>query len=129
MKQQSTGRHVAPLGHIVLVPSQTFLVLTSWCCLLSREAKNTNCIFWPYYDIAEILFWSGVKHNKPNPTNQWGAHDGESTNTNLIVICLIRHGHDLPHKWEAVRRPLHHRCSVFKGHDNQCNHIKRQIAL
>jgi hypothetical protein len=28
MKQQSTGRHVAPLGHIVLVASQTFLVLT-----------------------------------------------------------------------------------------------------
>ena len=28
MKQQSTGRHVAPLGHIVLVPSQTLLVLT-----------------------------------------------------------------------------------------------------
>jgi len=28
MKLQSAGRHVAPLGHIVLVPSQTFLVLT-----------------------------------------------------------------------------------------------------
>ena len=35
MKLQSAGRHVAPLGHIVLVPIQTFLVLTYSLMLLA----------------------------------------------------------------------------------------------
>jgi len=28
MKQQSMGRHVAPLGHIILIPSQQVFALT-----------------------------------------------------------------------------------------------------
>ena len=28
LKQQSAGRHVAPLGHIILIPSQPVLVLS-----------------------------------------------------------------------------------------------------
>ena len=34
LKQQSEGRHVALLGHIILIQS----------CVLSGEATNTNCI-------------------------------------------------------------------------------------
>jgi hypothetical protein len=37
LKQQSSGRHVAPLGHIILIPSQPV-------CVLSGEATHTNFI-------------------------------------------------------------------------------------
>jgi hypothetical protein len=35
---------VAPLRHIILIPSQQVFALTPNCCLLSREATNTNFI-------------------------------------------------------------------------------------
>ena len=41
MKQQSMGRHVAPLGHIIiLISSQPVFVLTPQRCVLSGEAAN-----------------------------------------------------------------------------------------
>jgi hypothetical protein len=40
MKQQSTGRHVAPLGQIILIPSQPVFALSPHCCLLSKEATH-----------------------------------------------------------------------------------------
>jgi hypothetical protein len=30
LKQQSAGKHVAPLGHIILIPSQPVFVLSPW---------------------------------------------------------------------------------------------------
>ena len=42
LKQQFTDRHVAPLVHIILIPSQP--VLSPSYCMLSGEATNTNCI-------------------------------------------------------------------------------------
>jgi hypothetical protein len=41
-KQQSVGKYLAPLGHIILIPSQPVFGL--WCCVLSREATNTKFI-------------------------------------------------------------------------------------
>ena len=43
-KQQPTSKHVAPLGHIILTPSQPVFALTPECCVLSRETTNTNFI-------------------------------------------------------------------------------------
>jgi hypothetical protein len=40
----SLGRHVAPLGHIILILSQPVFALTPYCCVLSGEAANTNFI-------------------------------------------------------------------------------------
>ena len=37
LKQQSAGRHIAPLGHIILIPSRPVFAL-------SEEATNTNFI-------------------------------------------------------------------------------------
>ena len=31
LKQQSVGRHVAPLGHIILIPSQPVFLLNDAC--------------------------------------------------------------------------------------------------
>ena len=40
LKQQFAGRHVTPLGHIILIPSQPVFVLSPYCCVLSGEATN-----------------------------------------------------------------------------------------
>ena len=40
LKQQSAGRHVAPLGHIILIPSQIVFALTPSCCLFSGDSAN-----------------------------------------------------------------------------------------
>ena len=42
LKQNSTGRHIALLRHIILVPSQPVFALTPYCYVLSEEATNTN---------------------------------------------------------------------------------------
>ena len=34
LKQQSAGRHFAPLGHIILIPSQIVFALTPSCTYL-----------------------------------------------------------------------------------------------
>ena len=44
LKQQSVDRHVAPLGHIILIPSQPVFTLSPYCCMFSGEAKYTNFI-------------------------------------------------------------------------------------
>ena len=44
LKQQPAGRHVAPPGHIILIPRQAVFTLTLLCCVLSREPTNTNFI-------------------------------------------------------------------------------------
>ena len=39
--KQSAGRHVAPLGHIIMIPSQLDYALTPSCCVLNGDATNT----------------------------------------------------------------------------------------
>jgi hypothetical protein len=34
----------APLGHIILIPSQPVFALSPYCCVISGEASNTNFI-------------------------------------------------------------------------------------
>jgi hypothetical protein len=43
-KQQSADRHVAPLGHIILIPTQLIFVLTPYFSVLSRETTKNNFI-------------------------------------------------------------------------------------
>ena len=44
LNHQPVGRHVAPLGHISLIPSQPVFVLSLLCGVLSGEATHTNFI-------------------------------------------------------------------------------------
>ena len=44
LKQQSADRHVTPLGHIILAPSQTVFVVAHYCCVLRGAATNTKFI-------------------------------------------------------------------------------------
>ena len=45
-KQQSTDRHVTPLGHNILIASQPVFALSPQRCVLSGKATNTNCIIF-----------------------------------------------------------------------------------
>ena len=42
LKQQSAGRHVAPLGYVILNLNHPVFALTSYCCVLCGEAANAN---------------------------------------------------------------------------------------
>jgi hypothetical protein len=44
LKHQSADRHVAPLGHIIQIPSLPVFALSPKCWVLSGEATNTNFI-------------------------------------------------------------------------------------
>ena len=48
LKQQPADRHVAPLGHIILIPSQPVFALSPQCCVLSGEATNANFIVFGF---------------------------------------------------------------------------------
>jgi len=48
LKQQSAGKHVALLGHIILIPSQPVFDLSPKCCVLCGESTNTDFIVWFY---------------------------------------------------------------------------------
>jgi hypothetical protein len=52
LKQQSVGRRVAPLGHIILIPNYPIFSISPYCCTLIGEATNTNFIVFdlPYRD-------------------------------------------------------------------------------
>ena len=43
-KQQTTNRHVVPLGHFIMIPTQPILAITPLYCVLSGEAATTNII-------------------------------------------------------------------------------------
>ena len=42
LKQQPAGRHVAPLRHIIMIPSRSVVALSPLGCMLSGEATHTN---------------------------------------------------------------------------------------
>jgi hypothetical protein len=41
LKQQSADRYVAPLWHMILIPSQPVFTLSPYCC---GEATHTKCM-------------------------------------------------------------------------------------
>ena len=68
LKQHSAGRHVAPLGHIILIPSLPVFALSPWCCVLSGEATNANSsLVWP------------IRRLEPTIHRTWGEHANHYT--------------------------------------------------
>ena len=54
LKQQSTGRHVAPLGHIILIPSQPVFVLTGSNPLLPITSSIRLCYY--HTDVFKFIY-------------------------------------------------------------------------
>ena len=60
LKQQTVGRHVAPLGHIILIPSQPVLTLSHQWYVLSGEATHIPSLW--------SLVWSNWCSNTRSTT-------------------------------------------------------------
>ena len=46
LKYQSTGKYVAPHGHIIQIPEQPVFVVIHWFCMLTGEATNQFYSLW-----------------------------------------------------------------------------------
>ena len=79
LKLQSADRHVAPLGHIILILSQPAFALSPWCCVPSGEVTNT------YF----IVF--GLTRSRLEPTiyRTWGEHANHYTTNAVIIFSYI----------------------------------------
>ena len=71
LKQQSAGRHGAPLGHIILIPNQAVFALSPYCCVVSGEATNTNFIVFGLTrpGLEPTIYRTGGEHANPNATD------------------------------------------------------------
>jgi hypothetical protein len=71
LKQQSAGRHVAPLGHIILILSQPVFALSPYCCVLSGEATNTNFIVFGLIRLGlePMIYRTRGEHANHYPTD------------------------------------------------------------
>ena len=69
LKQQSVRRHITPLRHIIMILSQPVFALSHICCMLIREATNTNFIVFG-------LTWRGLE---PKIHHTWGEHANHYT--------------------------------------------------
>jgi hypothetical protein len=91
LKQQSVGRHVAPLGHIILIPSQPVFALSPYCCVLRGEATNTNFYsLWfdptraPTYDLLHSRI--AVDHYATNVVTTDGSRGPLPTSSVNVAI-------------------------------------------
>ena len=76
LKQQSAGRHVAPLGHIILILSQPVFALIPSCFILSEEATHTNF----------IVFGLTRPEHEPTIYRTRGEHANHYTTD---AVCLL----------------------------------------
>jgi hypothetical protein len=58
LKQQSARRHVAPHGHIILLPNQLVFVLATLCWLFSGEAIKYKFYSLWFDPVTESTLWS-----------------------------------------------------------------------
>jgi hypothetical protein len=73
VKQQSAGRHIDSLGHIILIPSNQYLPI-----FLNTEEKQQIANF-----ILFGLTWGGIKHTSYHI-------QGEHTNHYTIDVVLVQ---------------------------------------
>ena len=71
LKQPSVDKHVAPFGHIILIPSQPVFALCPYCCVLTGEARNINFIGFFFFT------WPGLEPTIYGPW--WGKNDNHYT--------------------------------------------------
>jgi hypothetical protein len=77
LKQQSAGRHVAPLEHIILISSKPVFAISP--CVLSGEATNTNFIVFG-------LTRPGLEHTFYSTRGKHANHYA----TDAVQMCLCQ---------------------------------------
>ena len=79
LKQQSTGRHVSPLAHIILIPSQSVFDIFPYCCVLRSEAANNLFIVF------------GINRLGLKPTiYRTGNEQANHYTTGVLFICHFK---------------------------------------
>jgi hypothetical protein len=86
LTQQSVDRHVAPVGHIILIPGQPVCVFSPYCCGLSQETTR-------FFFIVFGLTRPGLE---PTIYHTWGEHYTTDAVTTILInkalpICFV-HG-------------------------------------
>ena len=81
------GRHVVPLGHIILIPSQPVFALTPKCCVISGEAVNTNFI-------VIGLTWRGLG---PTVYRTRGKHTTDNHYKHTLCVHTLLEGYETIH--------------------------------
>jgi len=84
LKQQSSDRHVDPLRHIILIPSQPVFTLYPYTCVLNKST-NTN----------SIVFGLNPSRLEPTIYHIRGEHANQYTivvvyNTNTCLLSLYK---------------------------------------
>jgi hypothetical protein len=83
LKQQSAARIVAPLGHIILIPSKPVFVLSPQCCVLSRESTPGEINSRVVKKVPSFLTW-------------WNKfHDCEIDSTDVWKLWIVFISHEL----------------------------------
>jgi hypothetical protein len=85
LKQQFACRHVAPLGHIILIQSQPVFALTPECRVLSGEATNTNFIV---FGLTRPGIEPTIYHTRGDHSNHYTPPMRRTTK--WIVIVLLK---------------------------------------
>ena len=84
LERQSANRHVAPLGHIILIPSQSVFLLFHECCTLSRQSTNTICIVFG-------LTRSGLEPTIYHTRGEHANHNTTDAVATLRILLLQLH--------------------------------------
>ena len=82
----AVGKYVAPLGHIILIPSQPVFALSPYCCVLSGEATNTNFIV---FCLTRPQFVPTIYRTRGEHANNY-ATDVVPYSYFLFIIFLIK---------------------------------------
>ena len=61
---------MALLGHIIPIPSKSVFVLFPYCCVLSREATNTNVIV---FGLTQSGFVPSIYHTRGEHANHYAT--------------------------------------------------------
>ena len=68
LKWQFADKHVAPLGHIILILRKPVFALCLYCCVLSGEATNTNLIV---FGLTRQGLKPTIYHTRGKQTNHY----------------------------------------------------------
>ena len=73
LTQQSADRHVAPVGHIILIPGQPVCVFSPYCCGLSQE--TTRFFFYSLWFDSTGAWTHDLSHLRRALHHRCGYHN------------------------------------------------------